>query len=285
MTDYKLTKAVLSNIEILKLVLQDPSINDININYLIKIAARKGYSEAVKILLQCPNINLDGIIYKAVEYGHLAVVEILLQEDQGLSHGRLRVDPSSEDNKAIKIASQNNNLEIVDRLLQDQRVDPSSEDNYLIQAASSNGHLKMVNRLLKDQRVDPSANSNWAIQAASSIGHLKMVNRLLEDDRVDPSVKGDDGRDAIKLATELQQEHIIYRLLQDPRVYNDKDVQIKYKYEINKLKNMIKNTKKILDFYKIPTDVISYEIIPFLFNDTSISDPKPVGRPRKKQRI
>ena len=38
------------------------------------------------------------------------------------------------------------------------------DDNYAIQLASENGHLEVVERLLQDERVDPSADNNYAIQ-------------------------------------------------------------------------------------------------------------------------
>jgi hypothetical protein len=40
------------------------------------------------------------------------------------------VDPSAEDNDAIRVAVKNGHEEIVKILLQDPRVDPSSLDNY-----------------------------------------------------------------------------------------------------------------------------------------------------------
>jgi hypothetical protein len=42
-------------------------------------------------------------------------------------------------------------------LLQDNRVDPSEDDNYAIRFAHQNGYKEIVDMLLKDSRVDPSA--------------------------------------------------------------------------------------------------------------------------------
>ena len=63
-------------------------------------------------------------------------------------------------------------------------MDPGGERNRAIKAASKNGHLGVVNRLLEDFRVDPSAGNNYAIQQASKNGHLEVVERLLQDPRV-----------------------------------------------------------------------------------------------------
>jgi hypothetical protein len=56
--------------------------------------------------------------------------------------------------------------------------------NFAIREASANGHLAVVERLLADPRVDPSADDNYAIREASSNGHLSVVERLLADPRV-----------------------------------------------------------------------------------------------------
>ena len=68
-------------------------------------------------------------------------------------------------------------------------LDPSADDNYAIRAASENGHIAVVDRLLQDGRVDPSADDNHAIRMASHCGHIAVVDRLLQDGtgRVDPS--------------------------------------------------------------------------------------------------
>jgi hypothetical protein len=80
------------------------------------------------------------------------------------------------------------NLAIVERLLEDDRVDPSADDNYAVRLAAQNGHLAVVERLLQDERVDPSADNNDAVRMAARNGHLAVVDRLLEDDRVDVAV-------------------------------------------------------------------------------------------------
>ena len=100
------------------------------------------------------------------------------------------VDPSFDENRAIAYASWYGHLAVVERLLQDKRVDPSATDNYgncALSHAAKNGHLAVVERLLQDERVDPSDAENFAIKNASENGHLAVVERLLQDERVDPS--------------------------------------------------------------------------------------------------
>jgi hypothetical protein len=54
--------------------------------------------------------------------------------------------------------------------------------------ASKSGRLEVVERLLQDERVDPSARDNQAVRWAAENGYLTVVDRLLEDDRVDAAV-------------------------------------------------------------------------------------------------
>ena len=68
-----------------------------------------------------------------------------------------------------------------DRLLQDSRVNPSANDNEAIKYASINGHHLVVDRLLQDRRADPTDNNNIAIRNASRNGHHLVVNRLLQE--------------------------------------------------------------------------------------------------------
>ena len=51
-------------------------------------------------------------------------------------------------------------IEVVKLLLTDKRVNPSANNNFAIRWASRNGHTKVVKLLLADERVDPSANDN-----------------------------------------------------------------------------------------------------------------------------
>jgi surface antigen len=139
--------------------------------------------EMVELLLPFvdPSAEDNYAIRWASQNGHLAVVERLLKDE--------RVDSSANDNHAIRSSSEKGYVAVVERLLQDERVDPSAEDNYAIKMASRNGHVAVVERLLADKRVDPSAENNYAIRWASERGHLAVVERLLADERVDPSAE------------------------------------------------------------------------------------------------
>lgn len=143
----------------------------------------------------------------ASQNGNITVVNRLLDDH--------RVDPSADDNYAIAVASQAGHIAVVNRLLDDTRVDPSTDNNFAIRAASLNGHTPVVVRLLADPRVDPSADNNFAIRFASQNGHTPVVDRLLSDPRVEPRVNRNN---VIKVASQNGHVAVIDRLLADPRV-------------------------------------------------------------------
>jgi hypothetical protein len=89
-----------------------------------------------------------------------------------------RVDPSALNNQAVHVAAFYGHLSIVERLLQDKRVDPSADDNAAVRWASQKGHLAVVERLLQDERVDPTARDNYAVRWAAHYGHFAVVDRL-----------------------------------------------------------------------------------------------------------
>ena len=72
----------------------------------------------------------------------------------------------------------------MERLLQDVRVDPSADDNTAIRAAAANGHIEVVDRLLQDKRVDPSADDNFAVRQAAENDRIAVVDRLFRDVRI-----------------------------------------------------------------------------------------------------
>jgi ankyrin repeat protein len=169
-----------------------------------------GGLSTIEAMLKDGRVHRDAIefvIVLASLFGNLEIVERLLQDE--------RVDPSALNNYAIRSAAEYGHLAVVDGLLQDKRVDPSARNNAAIRSAAKNGHLAVVDRLLQDGRVDPSALNNYAIRSAAENGHLAVVDRLLRDARVDPSAYNNG---AIRDAAKNGHLAVIDRLLQDERV-------------------------------------------------------------------
>jgi hypothetical protein len=97
------------------------------------------------------------------------------------------IDPAYNNNLALCLASEIDNIEVVRMLLKDKRVDPSDDDDFSIIASSNLGHTSIVKMLLNDKRVNPSAKSNQAIQDSSKFGYTVIVKLLLKDKRVNPA--------------------------------------------------------------------------------------------------
>jgi hypothetical protein len=64
--------------------------------------------------------------------------------------------------------------------LDDLSFDPTSEDNLAIRVASENGLLQVVAKLLDDPRVDPSACNNYAIRNAGKLMNKFVMRRPTE---------------------------------------------------------------------------------------------------------
>jgi GTPase SAR1 family protein len=142
----------------------------------------------------------------AAKNGHVAVVKLLLLD--------VRVDPSALRNAAVRAAAQNGHADVVACLLRDARVGVSDDDCHAIRAAAENGHLDVVELLLPRAHPDPSGRGG-AICAAAMDGHVAVVERLLRDERIDPSVEQNG---ALRHAARHGQTAVVDVLLRDVRV-------------------------------------------------------------------
>jgi hypothetical protein len=113
---------------------------------------------------------------------------------------------------ALRSASKQGHLDVVELLLRDPRVDAAALDNAPLRRACYAGHVSVVKRLLADPRVDPTAGNHDAITTASYCAHTAVVDALLADGRVDPSVPNNRPLRATK---SLQ---VALALAADPRV-------------------------------------------------------------------
>jgi len=178
-----------------------------------KAHVRCGHVAHIAVALRCgadPSSNYQWPVLKASEYGHLAIVTLLLRD--------ARVDPSAFTQYAIRMASENGHVAVVERLLRDARVNPNADEQRAFRSASREGHVKVVDCLLRDPRVDPGARDQDAIQWASVHGNVEVVERLLRDARVDPSAND---QLAIRWACRCRNVAVVERLLRDERVARD----------------------------------------------------------------
>lgn len=167
----------------------------------------------VHVLLKEPRMNRvlrkgNKAIVLAAEKGNIEVINALLQ---GLNPAHV----STTMHEAIRIAAAHKHFNIVTTLLSDSRIDPAANNNALMRWAATNGYLEAVETLLKDKRVDPAATSNEAIRLAAAWGHFQIVKTLLKDPRIDPAAEDNQ---AIRSAAKNGHAAVVKLLLTDPRI-------------------------------------------------------------------
>ena len=143
------------------------------------LALRTGNSAQFKRCLLSQHVSGEALtawLLEAVNCNNAQVVQLLLE----LPPDR-KVDPSAEDNEALRDAAHNGRTEVVRLLLglpPDRGVDPSAEDNEALLGAAFGGHTEVVRLLLElpsDRGVDPGAEDNQALVCAASRGHAGVA--------------------------------------------------------------------------------------------------------------
>lgn len=133
--------------EIVKEFLKDKRIESFaENNEAFQMACYNGHLDVVKELLKDERIDpseRDNFAIKAAGiHNHFEIVREILKDS--------RISNLWE---VFKRACISNRLEFIKELLKDPRVDPSMEDNFAIKFSSKYGYLEIVNELLKDPRV------------------------------------------------------------------------------------------------------------------------------------
>jgi hypothetical protein len=130
------------------------------------------------------------------------------------------------------------------RFLQNPSVDPSYKNNAALKEASRNGHLSLVELLTKDLRVNNKTKSkNEALCLAAENGHYDVVQYLLADPRVDSHGDNDD---AVSLAFSNGYYDIVELLLKfDSMSYDNKSISFMLDYYKSPTSNNFKTCKNI----------------------------------------
>jgi len=185
----------------------DPSFDD---NKGIKNAASlfndEKSNELVKILLKDPRITPPNYLL-AWECGKILPDMELFK----MLFNHKKIDPSDNNNEAMKVACKMGREEIVEILLQDSRVNPTVG----IRNAVYYGNMKLFELLYNDKRTDPSEGKNSPIRIACMTRRIEFIEILLKDSRVDPS---DCDNEALIYAIKNDNNEIALQLLQHPKV-------------------------------------------------------------------
>ena len=150
--------------------------------------------------------------------GHLDFVRLFLAD--------LRIVPSVV---AFEYAAEYGHVAVVELLLGNSGVHPGSNNDCALRAASAKGHLEVVRLLLLHPRVDPTALENRALRNAEIREHSEVARLLLQDPRVrsfEKQIRSVEKRKAAvrywslfsccccrKFKDELEQEYSVTRLI------------------------------------------------------------------------
>ena len=169
-------------IKIVKLLLNDqrvdPSVRD---QYAIRWASYNNYIGTVKLLLKDNRVNGCCALYCASSAGNHQIVKYILNN----VYTRL-----TELENALTIASKNNYPEVVKLLLNDPRIDPSADNQCAVKQASNGEYIEVLKLLLKDHRVDPHIYKNAVIHAVIRSNDLKAIKILLNNNQINVSQEG-----------------------------------------------------------------------------------------------
>ncbi|KAI9327399.1 ankyrin repeat-containing domain protein [Obelidium mucronatum] len=208
---------------------------DVRLSISCELAARNGFFEMVKLLLEHGSGGVEPAAAAAMRNKHKAVVDYLMGREGFRPHSSMLSAAAGEglldlveqclknvsqdtnyvSPDAIWAASRNGHACVVKRLLEDGRADPSYEGNRAIVDAAFFGHAELVRVLLDDGRVNPSDQANQALINASKNGHTEVVRLLLHDSRMDPSAQDDE---ALVGASKRGHSEVVRLLLSDRRV-------------------------------------------------------------------
>ncbi len=89
------------------------------------------------------------------------------------------VDPSSQNNDALFVATRKNMKKVIKRLMNDPRVDPSACESSAFQVACRFADAEIVKLFLDDGRSNPAANSSQGLINAAYAGKEDVVAMLL----------------------------------------------------------------------------------------------------------
>ncbi|KAJ3322563.1 hypothetical protein HDV06_002940 [Boothiomyces sp. JEL0866] len=195
--------------EVVELLLQDSRVDPaVNNNSPIMFAARNGHLGVVELLLKNPRVdpsdNDNSAMTLARDAGYKDVVQSLLNNPK----------------VALLAAFESQDQDKITALVSSADFAPQFKNNYAIRMASTNGYVSIVESLLGDKRVNPAANGNQALLGAIKNGHERIVEMLLNDFRVNIS---NQERLIFKTCCEYNRVKILYQMMNDKR-FNPEDV-------------------------------------------------------------
>lgn len=159
-------------------------------------AVKNGYLDLLRCVISFNSdrfVSFSKLMYLAVRYGHLNVVELLREEHSvdissvllvctASEYGRLDIlenlhqNGALLDSHALELSAKNGHLEIV-RYLHARGV---TFNVFTVASTAHNGHLEVI-EYLHQNGADITLNDNMAIHNAATNGHFKVVKYLFDN--------------------------------------------------------------------------------------------------------
>ncbi|KAI9341216.1 hypothetical protein BDR26DRAFT_934208 [Obelidium mucronatum] len=141
---------------------------------------------AVKLLVERRSFNISTQNNRMIRWAAINGYDQVVGFFMGQCHDS-KLDPTAEDNQALRLACDNRHVLVVKLLLSDSRVDPSCCFKKAMETPHETGRNQVLRLLLAaDQAIDPSTNNNRPLVLAVKSQDVEMVKFLLRDSRVDP---------------------------------------------------------------------------------------------------
>jgi ankyrin repeat protein len=185
--------------EIVKYIIADYRITEISFVDFI-LACENGHADVVSTLLDHGSVNLkdfqDSYLNEAIRKGKANVVHRLITHPLWVKP-YIR-DGCKMDDNSIQIAARLGHYSIVHLFIKYGIGDPSTNNNSLLCGAAYDNNNEIVQLLLNDNRVDASVRgSNIPIEYAAEHRNLSMICALIADPRVQASPMSDKVRSLI----------------------------------------------------------------------------------------
>lgn len=159
--------------------------------------------EVAKLFLECPEFKPGMLVVHACVGGYITLLKVLLQDP--------RIDPSIANNRALKFACRDENIEMASLLFADSRV---NLDDCMILAIDNRAH-QIVELLLDHSRVDLAVNGHRYLLYAVSQMATNIVTLLLNDSHIDPVAECNR---ALRLAIARIDHEMVDLLMGDARI-------------------------------------------------------------------
>lgn len=190
-------------------------------------ASVKGNKGVVRALLdKGANVSIagdDGLtaLLASVQYGHLAVTKMLIDEVRRLGGGDLEAAVTSDGFTPLHMAADTGDWEAV-RALTEAGANPDSralKGTTPLHVAASTGHVKAVSELLRAKAnpltstVLPWGDACIPLDAAVTFGHLEVVRMLIQHHGIKGCGGASAGVYALRMATHNKQVQVVAILM------------------------------------------------------------------------